>query len=83
MGLSIIVLGAWGIIEWWDDFGEMLRGSVPLLLVLVGLAAIGAGFQKTTNEAESEDMVEPDADLFPHAEEGASAGPEVSTWKSL
>ena len=46
IGLVLLVLGAWGIIEWWDDFGELMRGLVPLSLVLVGLAAIGAGFKK-------------------------------------
>jgi hypothetical protein len=46
VGLVLLILGSWGIIEWWNDFGELLRGLVPLSLVLVGLAAIGAGFKK-------------------------------------
>ncbi len=55
VGLILVVLGAWGIIVWWDDFGEFLRGCVPLLLVLAGLAAIGAGLKSTTSEAEGKD----------------------------
>ena len=59
IGLVLLVLGAWGIIEWWDDFGELMRGLVPLSLVLVGLAAIGAGFKKSEGEREREDVEEP------------------------
>ena len=55
VGLSLLALGAWGMIAWWDDFGELLRGVIPFLLILVGLAAIGAGFQKTMRDAEQED----------------------------
>ena len=56
VGLGIIVLGVWGVIEWWTDFGQMLRGLIPLVLVLMGLAAVGAGFHKTGIEAEQEDL---------------------------
>ncbi len=43
VGLILLCLGAWGIIAWWLEFGAALRGLAPLLLVLVGLAAIGTG----------------------------------------
>ncbi len=59
VGLVLLILGAWGLIEWWDDFGELMRGLVPLLLVLVGLAAIGAGFKKPEDEHEEEDVEGP------------------------
>ncbi len=59
VGLVLLILGAWGLIEWWDDFGELMRGLVPLLLVLVGLAAIGAGFKKPKDEDEEEDVKGP------------------------
>ncbi len=67
VGLIFLCLGAWGMITWWDDFGELLRGLIPLLLVVVGLAAIGAGFRKTIREAEheDEDLQEPRADTGP------------------
>ncbi len=55
VGLILLALGAWGMIAWWEDFGELLRGVIPLLLVLVGLAAVGSGFQRTMNEAQQED----------------------------
>jgi len=63
-GLIVLVLGAWGIIAWWGDFGAVLRGLIPPLLVLIGLVAIGAGLGKTSGaaEPEHEDLDEPDAD---------------------
>ncbi len=67
VGLIFLALGAWGIITWWDDFGELLRGVIPLLLVLVGLAAIGSGFQRTMHEAGHEE----------ESMERASAGPII------
>jgi hypothetical protein len=54
VGLALVALGAWGVIGWWDDIGELLRGLVPLLLLLVGLAAIGAGWCKTRCQAQQE-----------------------------
>ena len=69
-GLIVLVLGAWGIIAWWVDFGAILRGLIPPLLVLVGLAAVGAGLQKTRGaaEPEDEDLDEPNADTTPALE---------------
>lgn len=55
VGLTLLALGAWGMIAWWGDFGEFLRGLIPLLLVLVGLVGIGAGLRKTVADAEHED----------------------------
>ncbi len=68
VGLIFLCLGAWGIIAWWDDFGELLRGLIPLLLVVAGLAAIGAGFGKTRHQAEheDEDLEERGADTLVH-----------------
>ena len=55
VGLILLVLGAWGIIEWWGDFGEFLRGFIPLMLVFVGLVGIGYGLRKTAANAGLED----------------------------
>ena len=69
VGVVTLALGAWGIISWWGHFGEFLRGLIPILLVLVGLAAVGAGFRKTIGEAEDEDSEEPSADTPVHPEQ--------------
>ena len=39
------VLGIMGIIGWWDNFGDFLRGAVPLFLLVGGLIALGTGLQ--------------------------------------
>ncbi len=44
-GIVAVVLGAMGIVGWWDNFGEFLRGCMPLILLIGGLVAIGAGMQ--------------------------------------
>ena len=42
-GLIAIVLGIWGLGVWWWSFSEVLRGLIPLVLIIGGLAAIAAG----------------------------------------
>lgn len=44
-GLIAVVLGLWGIFGWWDSFGMILRGLVPLLLLIGGLIATGVGIE--------------------------------------
>ena len=42
-GLISIILGIWGLITWWYSFVILLKGSVPSILILGGLAALFAG----------------------------------------
>ena len=56
MGLIALVLGVWGIIEWWVEFGAFFRGLIPMLLVLGGLAAVGSGLKKQSKEMEAEEQ---------------------------
>ncbi len=62
VGMVALCLGAWGIISWWSFFGECLRGFIPILLVLLGLAAIGAGLRKLMGEPEDGDEEEQSTD---------------------
>lgn len=39
------VLGIMGIIGWWDNFGDFLRGFLPLALLVGGLVAVSTGIQ--------------------------------------
>ena len=45
-GLISIIVGAWGIMSWWDSFVILLKGSVPPVLILGGLAALFAGISE-------------------------------------
>lgn len=44
-GAIAAVLGIMGIFGWWDNFGDFLRGAVPLFLLIGGLVAISTGIQ--------------------------------------
>ena len=43
VGILAIGLGIWGMSEYWWSFAELLRGLVPLFLVVGGLTALAAG----------------------------------------
>lgn len=42
-GLVALALGLWGVSVWWWSIVELLRGLVPISLILLGLVALGAG----------------------------------------
>ncbi|MBF0252839.1 MAG: hypothetical protein HQL29_03390 [Candidatus Omnitrophica bacterium] len=52
-GAIAIVMGIMGIIGWWDNFGDFLRGCVPLILLIGGLAAVGIGMQEKEEKKEN------------------------------
>ncbi len=45
-GLIGVVLGLCGIFGWWDSFGMVLRGLIPLILLVGGLIATGVGIER-------------------------------------
>ncbi|MBF0195666.1 MAG: hypothetical protein HQL71_13975 [Magnetococcales bacterium] len=45
-GLVALALGLWGASVWWWSIVEILRGIVPIVLILLGLVALGAGVTK-------------------------------------
>ena len=45
-GLVALALGLWGVSVWWWSIIEILRGIIPLALILLGLVALGAGVTK-------------------------------------
>ncbi len=65
VGLICLAFGAWGVAAWWDEFGALLRGVVPVAFILLGLAAIGAGMKSKAaarSEDEDEDLDTPNTD---------------------
>lgn len=44
-GAVAAILGFIGIIVWWDNFGDFLRGFIPLALLIVGLIAVNTGLK--------------------------------------
>ena len=45
-GIIAILIGVRGIITWWWNFAELLKGCVPPVLILGGLAAFFAGISE-------------------------------------
>ncbi|MBF0177235.1 MAG: hypothetical protein HQL63_10385 [Magnetococcales bacterium] len=46
IGLVTISLGLWGLSAWWWSMVEFLRGAVPLVLLVFGCIALGAGVRR-------------------------------------
>ncbi|MBF0245176.1 MAG: hypothetical protein HQL31_07865 [Planctomycetes bacterium] len=44
-GIVSIILGITGVIFWWENFGMVLRGSLPILILICGLLAVSTGLQ--------------------------------------
>lgn len=69
-GLVAIALGLWGLSTWWWSVVEVLRGLVPLFLILLGPVALGAGITKMRENREveailaSDGLEETDGDLL-------------------
>ena len=73
-GLVAIALGLWGLSAWWWSVAEVLRGIVPLLLILIGPVALGAGITKIRENSEMEAVLASEAR---HDEGGLYAGAEA------
>lgn len=56
-GLISALLGIWGIIVWWDEFGEIMRGVVPFVLLVIGIIGILAGLQVQKELAKEDDTL--------------------------
>jgi uncharacterized membrane protein len=56
-GIVALIIGVVGLIAWWADFLEVLKGVIPILLILGGALAIYLGMEEvrtpsSTKEAE-------------------------------
>lgn len=57
-GLISIIVGIWGLVSWWYSFVILLKGSIPPILMLGGLAALFAGISeiKDCMQAKKEEV---------------------------
>ena len=58
IGTLLIALGLWGMFAWWDCFGLVMRGLVPLALLAVGLVAILSSYYRLGTGIGTEDESE-------------------------
>ncbi len=66
-GLAALLLGLIGLIAWWDEFIWLLKGCIPVVLLLGGALAAYLGMEelKDKRRAELEAAREPQAPESP------------------
>jgi fatty acid desaturase len=62
-GIVALVLGIIGIIFWWGYFLQILRGSIPLILLLGGALATYLGFEELKDKRAADTFEETSTDL--------------------
>lgn len=53
-GLIAIVVGFFGLITWWAEFGLVLRGIVPFAFIIIGLIWIASKYYYQKNKESKE-----------------------------
>lgn len=56
-GLLAISLGLWGMAAWWWSVTEILRGLVPIILLLLGILSLAAGLSKVRGDNETDQEI--------------------------
>ncbi len=52
-GLVAVVLGIWGLLVWWEDFGEVMRGFIPFALIVIGLLSLASKYNNRKKEEQT------------------------------
>jgi len=53
-GVAAIVFGLLGLIIWWSDFISIVKGGVPILMLLGGILAVYIGFDEIQDKLREE-----------------------------
>ncbi len=53
-GIVAVIIGVVGLIYWWGDFLEVLKGMIPIILVFGGGLAIYLGIEDVKTTASSQ-----------------------------
>jgi hypothetical protein len=53
-GTVSVIIGLIGFIFWWDDFFIILKGGVPIVLILGGILAVYIGFDDIQDKLREE-----------------------------
>ncbi len=54
IGAILALLGIYGLIGWWCEFVTVLKGSIPVMLLFVGVIAFIAGLSELKDEQASQ-----------------------------
>ncbi|MFN3077343.1 MAG: magnetosome protein MamI [Alphaproteobacteria bacterium] len=55
VGLLALALGLWGMSVWWWSVVDLLRGVMPIVLIVVGVLALAVGVTAAKTEKETKD----------------------------
>lgn len=58
-GAVAIMLGLFGLIGWWCSFVELLKGSIPPILILGGLLAIAIAVSNIKDDLKAKSEEKP------------------------
>jgi len=50
-GVIAILIGIMGLVSWWCQFVDLLRGTLPVLLILCGVVALIFGISEMKAQA--------------------------------
>ncbi|MDY6879828.1 MAG: hypothetical protein V2J25_00030 [Desulfatiglans sp.] len=62
-GLAALALGIIAIIFWWWDFLVLLRGGIPIMLILGGALAAYLGFEEIKDKRSEDSIDDTESDL--------------------
>ena len=62
-GVVAVILGIIGIVMWWGDFLEILKGTLPVLFILGGGLAAYLGYEEIKDKKAAESFEESSTDL--------------------
>ncbi|OHE16493.1 MAG: hypothetical protein A2X96_06525 [Syntrophobacterales bacterium GWC2_56_13] len=55
-GIVSVILGVIGFSIWWSEFAIILKGGVPIMLILGGILAIYVGFDAMQDKLREEKL---------------------------
>ncbi len=56
-GIVALILGVVGLIGWWADFLKVLKGVIPVLLILGGALGIYLGMEEVRTPSSAKEEV--------------------------
>jgi len=62
-GVAAVILGIIGIVVWWGDFLEILKGTLPAMFILGGGLASYLGYEEIKDKKAAESFEESSTDL--------------------
>ncbi|MFC2165740.1 hypothetical protein ACFLT2_12200 [Acidobacteriota bacterium] len=79
MGLVMMVGGVYlAIFVWWEEFCELIFGSIPPILFFIGLIAFIAGISSIKDAKRAKNLDEESLSSTPEEKPGETGGEEIS-----